>query len=71
MEPITLTTVATAIATIFFTKVLEKSGENLGQVLSDKTQNLVARLKGKSDNIAGLLEGDRQQPLDVTVHFPL
>lgn len=64
MEPVTLTTVATAIATIFFTKVIEKPGENLGQLLYDKTQNLVARLKDKSDKIAGLLEGDRQQPLD-------
>lgn len=64
MEPVTLTTVATAIATIFFTKAIEKSGENLGQVLSDKTQNLVARLKGKSDKIAGLLEGSQQQPED-------
>ena len=63
-EPITLTTVATAIATIFFTKVIEKPGENLGQLLWDKTQNLVARLKGKSDKIAGLLEGNQQQPLD-------
>ncbi len=64
MEPITLTTVATAIATIFFTKVIEKPGENLGQLLWDKTQNLVARLKGKSDKIAGLLEGSQQHPLD-------
>ena len=64
MEPVTLTTVATAIATIFFTQVLEKSGENLGQVLSDKTQNLVAKLRGKSDKIAGLSKGNQQQPLD-------
>lgn len=64
MEPITLTTVATAIATIFFTKVIEKPGENLGQLLWEKTQNLVASLKGKSDKIAGLLEGSQQQPLD-------
>lgn len=64
MEPISLTTVATAIATIFFTKTIEKPGENLGQLLWDKTQNLVNRLKGKSDKIAGLLEEDRQQPLD-------
>jgi hypothetical protein len=64
MEPVTLTTVATAIATIFFTKVIEKPGENLGQLLWDKTQNLVARLQGQSDKIAGLLEGNQQQPLD-------
>jgi hypothetical protein len=64
MEPVTITTVATAIATIFFTKVIEKPGENLGQLLWDKTQNLVARLQGKSEKIAGLLEGSQQQPLD-------
>lgn len=64
MEPVTLTTVSTAIATIFFTKIIEKPGENLGQLLWDKTQNLVARLKGKSGKIAGLLEGSQQQPLD-------
>ena len=64
MEPITLTSVATAIATIFFTKVIEKPGENLGQLLWEKTQNLVARLKDKSDKIAGLLEGNQQQPQD-------
>jgi hypothetical protein len=65
MEPITLTTVATAIATIFFTKIIEKPGENLGQLLWDKTQNLVARLKGKSNKIAGLLKRSQQQPLDM------
>ena len=64
MEPITLTTTATAIATIFITKAIEKPGENLGQLLWDKTQNLVARLKGKSDKIAGLLERNRRQPED-------
>jgi ribosomal protein S20 len=64
MEPVTITTVATAIATIFFTKVIEKPGENLGQLLWEKTQSLVARLKGKSDKIAGLLEGTQQHPLD-------
>ncbi|MGL5832546.1 MAG: hypothetical protein ACRC1Z_04845 [Waterburya sp.] len=60
MEIVTLTT---AIATIFITKVIEKPGENLGQVLWDKTQNLVGKLKGKSDKFAGLLEGNQQQPL--------
>jgi hypothetical protein len=68
MEIVTLTTAATAIATIFFTKVIEKPGENFGQLLSDGTRNLalnlLARLKGKSDKIAGLLEGNQQQSLD-------
>lgn len=64
MEPITLTTVATAIATIFFTKVIEKPGENLGQALWEKTQNLVVRLKGRSVKTAGLLEESQQTPID-------
>jgi hypothetical protein len=64
MELISLTTAATAIATIFFTKVIEKPGENLGQELWDKTQNLIGRLKGKSDKIAGLLEEDRQKSVN-------
>ena len=64
MEPVTLTTVATAIATILFNKVIETSGENLGQLLWDKMQNLIARLKGQSDKILGFLEGSQQQPLD-------
>jgi uncharacterized coiled-coil DUF342 family protein len=64
MELISLTTAATAIATIFFTKVIEKPGENLGQELWDKTQNLIGRLKGKSDTLTNLLEGNKQQPLD-------
>lgn len=64
MEPVTITTTATAIATILFTKVIEKPGEALAQSLWDKTQNLIGRLKGKSDKLTGLLEGSPQQPLD-------
>ena len=67
MEPLTLTTVATAIATIFFTKVIEQPGEKFGQLLWKKTQSLISlmgRLPGKSDKIAGLLEGSQQQLLD-------
>jgi LPS O-antigen subunit length determinant protein (WzzB/FepE family) len=66
MEPITLTTVVTAIATIFLTKVIEKPGENLGQLLWDKTQNLMVKLKGtSSQKVAGLLEGSPEQPLNI------
>ena len=50
MEPIT--TAAIALATIVFSKAAEKSGENLGQLLSDKTENLVKKLAGRfSQNI--------------------
>ena len=50
IEPIT--TAAIALATIVFRKAAEKSGENLGQLLSDKTENLVKKLAGRfSQNI--------------------
>ena len=40
MEPISITAVATTITTIFFTKAIEKTGENLGEFLSNKTKIL-------------------------------
>lgn len=49
MEP--TSTAAIALATIFFSKAAgkaaEKSGENLGQFLSDKAENLIKKLKGR------------------------
>ena len=50
MEP--TSTAAIALATIFFSKAAEKSGENLGQFFSDKAENLIGKLKGRfSKNI--------------------
>lgn len=58
-------TVVTAAATIFFVKVIEKPGENLGQLLWDKRQNLIGMIKSKSDKIAGFLEGSQHQSLNI------
>lgn len=60
-----LVTLATAAATIFFVKVIEKPGENLGQFVWDKAQNLAGRLIGESEKLAGLLEASHQQPVNV------
>lgn len=64
MEP--TSTAAVALATIFFSKAAgkaaEKSGENLGQFLSDKAENLIVKLKGRfSKNIDS--EEDRRSLL--------
>jgi len=65
MEPISITAVATAITTIFFTKTLEKTGENLGEFLSNKTKLLVRKLSSKSTKLKGLLESNKESPLEI------
>ncbi|MDJ0901259.1 MAG: hypothetical protein QNJ55_20880 [Xenococcus sp. MO_188.B8] len=65
MEPISITAVATAITTIFFSKAIEKTGENFGEFLSDKTKILIGRLSGESSKVKGLLEAEEQQPLQI------
>ncbi len=65
MEPLSITAVATAIATIFFTKAIKKTGENLGEFLSDKTKILIGKLSSKSAKVKGLLEAEEQQPLQI------
>ena len=45
MEPITLT--ATAIATLIFSKALEKGGEQLGKAVSDKIGKLLNLIREK------------------------
>jgi len=58
MEPLTI---ATAIATIFFTKALEKTGEKFGEATLAKTRNAIAKIREHSPEIAGQLEsGDRE-----------
>jgi hypothetical protein len=47
MEPITITTVATAIATVIFNKAIEKGGENLGQEVSNKIGQLLHLIRDK------------------------
>lgn len=54
-----ISTAAIALATIVFSKAAKKSGENLGQLLSNRSENLIEKLKGKiSKNID--LEEDRR-----------
>ena len=65
MEPISITAVATAITTIFFTKAIEKTGENLGEFLSNKTKILIGKLSRKSTKVKGLLEAEEHQPLQI------
>jgi hypothetical protein len=58
MEPITI---ATAIATIFFTKALEKTGEKFGEATLAKTMDAIAKIREHSPEISGQLEsGDRE-----------
>lgn len=58
MEPLTI---ATAIATIFFTKALEKTGEKFGEATLAKTKEAIAKIREHSPEIAGQLEsGDRE-----------
>lgn len=66
MEPISIATVATAITTIFFTKTLEKTGENLGEFLSKKTNILIRKLSSKSTRLKSLLESNEKTPLEIS-----
>jgi hypothetical protein len=64
VEPVTLTATATAIATIIFNKALEKGGENLGDVVSQKIGQLVhlIREKFKAEGIEGKLTKAQEDP---------
>lgn len=64
MEPVTITTVATAIATIFFTKVIEKPGANLGQEVSNKIGQLSGLIRNKfqQESVEGKLLKAQDDP---------
>ena len=64
MEPVSITAVAAAITTIFFTKTIEKTGDNLGEFLSNKTKLLVSKLSSKSTRLRGLLESNDKPPVE-------
>jgi hypothetical protein len=66
MEPVTLTAVVSAIATILLTKPLEKIGENIGDAtwtLGDKLIKLL-RQKNKSPLLTSAVERNEPQRLD-------
>ncbi len=62
MEPITLT--ATAIATLIFSKALEKAGEQLGEGVSNKIRELlsVIRKKFQQEGVEGKLTKAQEEP---------
>lgn len=65
MEPISITAVATATAVIFFTKTIEKPGEDLGEFLSDKVKALISKLDDRSTKVKNLLV-ESQQSKDIS-----
>ncbi len=61
MEPITI---AMALAAVLGTKALEKTGENIGQVVWDKSSKLIKYLKQESPGAIAAIEQASEQPLD-------
>ncbi len=61
MEPITI---AMALAAVLGTKALEKTGENIGQVVWDKSSKLMKYLKQESPDTVTAIEQASEQPLD-------
>lgn len=62
MEP--LSTAAIAIGTVVATKALEKTGEKVGEVLWDKTSQLLVTLKKHAPHTITAIEKAPEQPLD-------
>jgi hypothetical protein len=61
MEPIT----ATVVATILITKVLEKSGDKLGEVLTNKMGQAINKIRQYSPETAIALESGDTQILNL------
>lgn len=47
IDPVTITTTATAIAAVIFSKATEKSGEKLGQAVFNKIGQIISAVQGK------------------------
>ncbi|NEP35793.1 hypothetical protein [Moorena sp. SIO3B2] len=62
MEP--LTTAGLAIGTVLATKALEKTGENIGQVLWDKVSRFLEFLRKQSPETVTAIEQAPEQALD-------
>ncbi|NES92361.1 MULTISPECIES: hypothetical protein [Okeania] len=61
MEPITI---VMALVAVLGTKALEKTGENIGQVVWDKSAKLMKYLKQESPDTVTAIEQISEQPLD-------
>jgi hypothetical protein len=68
IEPITAT-LATSVATILFTKALEKGGENLGDAISAKVGELwaVVRSKFEAEDVAGKITKAEAEPSEKNI----
>ncbi len=66
MEPITITTVAIAMSTIFSVKASEKTGEKFGEFLSDLVSKSALKLSKKSTLIKNLLQAEEAEPLQIS-----
>ncbi|WP_424095889.1 NB-ARC domain-containing protein [Moorena producens] len=62
MEPLAAAVVA--IATVLATKAVEKTGENVGQVVWNQTNQFVESLRKQSPNTVMAIEQAPEQPLD-------
>jgi phage tail tape-measure protein len=62
MEP--LTTAAIAIGAVVGKKALEKTGEKIGEALSNKISQFLTALKKQSPQTASAIEKVTEQPLD-------
>ena len=61
MEPMTI---LIALGALLGTKALEKTGENIGQVVWDKSSKLIKYLKQESPGAIAAIEQASEQPLD-------
>lgn len=66
MEPVTLTALGTAIATLISTKALEKTGENLADKIFEEGSKLLSLLNRKSPNIVKSIELAEREPFNYS-----
>lgn len=64
LDPATITATATAIAAVIFNKAIEKSGENLGEAVSNKIGQLLnlIREKFQQERVEGKLLKAQEDP---------
>ena len=71
IDPATITATAIAIATVIFTKAIERGGENLGEAVSNKIGQIVSvvRDKFKSIGMEGVLTQAQDNPTEPNQKF--